>query len=512
MKKKITIFGLAFCLIPFLLVRNAVAEAAKITAEKKTAIEWVDKLKSSHDDVAIYIWEHPELGFAEFKSAAKLQNYLVENGFKVEKGISGIETAFMARWGEGKPVIGFLGEFDALPNLSQEKGLTEERPIVEGAPGHGCGHNIYGASSATAAIATAKTMEKYGLKGTVVFYGTPGEEAGDAKVFMVRDGAWKDCDVALCWHPGSRNGVSYRTNLAIRTFKVRFHGRSAHAGGSPHLGRSALDAVELFDMGMNFMREHIPDNTRIHYVITKGGEAPNNVPPLAEAWYFMRAPHMPVIDDMYQWMQQIAEGAALMTQTKAEVKLESSCWEALPNKVLAKMGDLNVTLIGAPPFTAEDQEFGKEISLALEKMGIKGIVPPYYEISIDHPDTARTFPDVQREGSSADTGDVSWTVPLLSFGVATHAKQTIGHNWIQVTQNAMPPALKAGLTVSKWMAASALDLLKNAQIIKDAQKEHQEYLLRTPYHPVPADLKVPSFFEIYGREWKSIHKPPTYEN
>jgi aminobenzoyl-glutamate utilization protein B len=505
---------LSFCFVflNLFFVMHVVAEIGTQTPEKETAMNWIEKNKLTYDEVAIYLWEHPELSFAEFKSSAKVQQYLKDNGFTVEKGISGIDTAFIATWGSGKPVIGFIGEFDALPNLSQEKGAVEEKPIVTGAPGHGCGHNLYGASGATAAIATTKAMEKHNIEGTIKFYGTPGEEAGDAKVFMVRDGAWDDCDVAISWHPGDKNSASYRTNLAIRTFKVAFHGRSAHAGVSPHMGRSALDAVELFNVGMNYMREHIPDKTRIHYVITSGGEAPNNVPPFAEVWYFMRAPHMPIIDEMYDWTKQVAEGAALMTQTKTEVKLQSSCWERLPNRTLTRVGDANLTLIGAPPFTDEDQEFGKKIAAALEKMGAKGIEAPYYDTEIEHADLSKIFPDVEIGGSSADTGDVSWTIPLLSFSAATHVKESIGHNWIQVSQNAMPPSLKAGLAVSKWMAASALDLLKNQQIIEEAHAEHKEYLTKTPYHPVPKELSPPTFFEMYGRDWESVPKPPTYKN
>ncbi len=507
--------SLCFCFmlvfLSLLFVGPAVAEIGTKTPEKETALHWIDENKLTYDEVALYIWEHPELGFAEFKSAAKLQKYMENNGFSVEKGYSGIETAFVATWGSGGPVIGFLGEFDALPNLSQEKGAAEETPIVEGAPGHGCGHNLYGASGATAAIATAKAMEKHNIKGTIKFYGTPGEEAGDAKVFMVRDGVWDDCDIAISWHPGDKNSSNYGTNLAIRTFKVAFHGRSAHAGASPQMGRSALDGVELFNIGMNYMREHTLDQTRIHYVITSGGEAPNNVPPFAEVWYFMRAPHMPIIDEMYEWTTQMAEGAAMMTQTKSEVKLQSSCWERLPNKTLARVGDANLTLIGAPPFTEEDQNFGEKIAASLEKMGVKGIEAPYYDTEIEHPDLDRVFPDVPRNGSSADTGDVSWTVPLLSFSAATHVKETIGHNWIAVSQNASPPAFKAGLAVSKWMAASALDLLENPRIIAEAQAEHKEHLAKTPYHPVPDDLSPPTFFDMYGREWETVPKPPTWK-
>jgi len=487
-------------------------EVGRMSKVKKSAVEWMEKLKSEHDDVAVYIWEHPELSFVEYKSAAKLQQYLEKYGFAIETGTGGVETAFIATWGSGKPIIGFNGEYDALPNLSQEKGLAQEKAITRGAPGHGCGHNIFGASSATAAIATAMAMKEHGLEGTIRFYGTPGEEAGGGKFYMARDGAWDDCDACISWHPGSSNRVKYSSTLANQNVKVRFFGRSAHAAGSPHLGRSALDAVELLNVGMNYAREHMPDKTRIHYVITGGGEAPNNVPPYAEVWYFLRAPRRSIVDEMYSWFKEVARGAAMMTHTEVEFRIIDGLWEILPNKTLAEVGLANLRLIGPPPFTEEDQKFASRIADALKKEEIKNVEAPYFDMEIKKADLSRNFPDVATGMGSSDDGNVSWVTPMVGFGAANFVKGTIGHNWTLVTQSAMPPALKAGLTAGKWMAGTAVDLIQNPELLKQAREEHQEYLRKFPFNDlIDKNLSVPSFYDIYGREWESVPKPPTYK-
>jgi aminobenzoyl-glutamate utilization protein B len=320
------------------------ANALDLTPAMKDAISWIDQNKATYDEIAKYIWDNPELSMVEFKSSAKLQEYLAKNGFKLEKGVAGMATAFVATWGSGKPVIGIMGEFDALPNLSQEAGVTSKKPITPGASGHGCGHNLFGTSSATAAIAIAKAMEKHGIKGTVKFFGTPAEETLVGKVYMNRDGVFDGCDVIMDWHPGDTNSAGYSSLLAMDNIKFRFYGRSSHAGAAPHAGRSALDAVELMNAGANFMREHVVQEARIHYVITKGGEAPNIVPPFAEVWYYFRAPRRAQVDDMRAWLIDIAKGAGLMTQTRMEYQLLTAVYERLTNKALAQMGDQVVRL------------------------------------------------------------------------------------------------------------------------------------------------------------------------
>jgi aminobenzoyl-glutamate utilization protein B len=490
-----------FCLclvsaFAFIVLAQAVL-AQELTPAKKTAVAWVNGAKAIFEETAKYIWDNPELSLVEFKSSAKLQEYLTKNGFKVEKGVAGMPTAFVATWGSGKPVIGFLAEFDALPNLSQESGQLIRSEIVSGGPGHGCGHNILGTASCTAAIATKVAMEKQGIKGTIKVFGTPAEETLIGKVFMARDGVFDGTDIMISWHPDEVNRVNYSSNLAVTSVKFQFKGKSAHAAAAPEMGRSALDAVELMDTGMNFMREHVPQEVRIMYVITKGGEVPNNVPPDAEVWYFIRAPRRTQVDRVWIWMQDVAKGAALMTQTKMSYNILAAAWEVLPNKVLVKMGDANVTAIGPPEFTPEDQKFGEAIIKSLGKE-VKGSA---FNTTITHPDLSKTFPDIEVGKASSDWGNVSWMFPQLLFNAATKAKGTPNHSWQMVCQTSTSPALKAGLAVSKWMAASALDCLTKPEIISEAWKEHNESLAETKYyHPIPADLKVPSFKDLYGIE------------
>jgi aminobenzoyl-glutamate utilization protein B len=475
--------------------------AQELTPAKKTAVAWIDGAKATYEEIAKYIWDNPELSLVEFKSSAKLQEYLAENGFKIEKGVAGMPTAFVATWGSGKPVVGFLAEFDALPNLSQKSGEPTRIEIVAGGPGHGCGHDLFGTASCTAAIATKVAMEKHGIKGTVKVFGTPAEETLIGKVFMARDGVFDGTDIMISWHPGETNGVSYSSMLAMTSVKFQFKGKSAHGAAAPEMGRSALDAVELMDVGMNFMREHVVQEARIMYVITKGGEVPNNVPPDAEVWYFIRAPRRTQVDHIWNWMQDVAKGAALMTQTKMSYKILAATWEVLPNKVLYKMGDENATAIGPPSFTPEDQKFGEAVIKSLGKE-VKGEA---FDTTITHPDLSQTFPNVFVVKASTDQGNVSWMFPTLSFSAATQAKGTPGHSWQLVCQTSTSPAMKGGLIVSKYMAASAIDCLTKPEIISEAWKEHNGYLAETKYyHPIPADLKVPTFKELYGIEPEAV--------
>jgi aminobenzoyl-glutamate utilization protein B len=473
----------------------------ELTPAKKTAVAWVDGSKTTYEEIAKYIWDNPELSLAEFKSSAKLQEYLSKNGFKVEKGVAGMATAFVATWGSGKPVIGFLAEFDALPGLSQVGGKAAREMIIPGAPGHGCGHNIFGTSSVTAAIATKVAMEEHGIKGTIKVFGTPAEETLVGKIFMARDGVMDGTDIMISWHPGDYNGVDYSSMLAMTSVKFQFKGVSAHAAAAPHAGRSALDGVELMNIAMNYMREHVIQEARIHYVITQGGAAPNIVPPDAEVWYFIRSPRRTQVDQIWNWMQDVAKGAALMSQTTMNYKILCATWEVLTNKAVSKVGDTNAKLIGAPSFTPEEQKFGEEI---IKSLGgeVKGEA---FATTITPPDLSKTFPNVKVYSASTDQGNVSWMFPTLNFRTATTAKGTPFHTWQMVCQTGTPPAFKAGLVVSKWMAASALDCLTKPEIISEAWKEHNGYLAETKYyHPIPADLKVPTFKELYGIEPEAV--------
>jgi aminobenzoyl-glutamate utilization protein B len=483
-------------------------DAGKMTSEKKTAINWIDANKAIYEEIAKYLWEHPELSLVEFKSSAKLERYLEKNGFKIEKGASGMSTAFVATWSSGKPVIGFMAEYDALPNLSQKAGVTRQDPIVVGAPGHGCGHNLLGTSCCTAAIATKVAMEKHDIEGTVKVFGTPAEETLVGKIIMARDGVFDGTDIMICWHPEDTNGVFYKCFRAITSVKFQFTGEAVHSGSAPEAGRSALEAVELMDIGTSFMREHVIREASIQYVITRGGEVPNIVPPDAEVWYFIRAPRRSQVDKIWGWLHDIARGAALMTQTRMNYKLLAATWEVLPNRILAQLGDSNATMIGPEPFTLEDHKFGEEIIKSLGRE-IKGSA---FDTMLAHPDFSKTFPDVEIFKPSWDLGNVSWMVPTLSFSIVTKATGTPQHSWQMVSQTNSPPALKAGVKVSQWMAASALDCFTHPEIISEAWKEHDQYLAETKfYHPIPADFKLPTFKDLYGIEPESIPKLPEME-
>ncbi len=497
--KRILSLCLVFTFVIFFSVQTVFAQ--ELTPAKKTAIGWVDGSKTNFEEIAKYLWDNPELSLAEFKSSAKLQAYLAKNGFKIEKGVAGMPTAFVATWGSGKPVIGFLCEYDALPSLSQVAGKAVREAIIQGAPGQGCGHNLYGPTGVTAAIATKVAMEKHGIKGTVKLFGCPAEETLVGKIFMARDGVFDGTDIIISYHPWDFNGVDMSSWLAMTSVKFQFKGRPAHAALAPHAGRSALDAVELMNVAMNFMREHVIQEARIHYVITNGGQAPNVVPPDAEVWYFIRSPRRTQVDEIWKWMQDVAKGAALMTQTTMNYKLLAATWEVLTNKVLGKVGDANIKAIGTAKFTPEDQKFGEEILKSLGKE-VKGEA---FDTTITAPDFVRTFPDVKVMPASTDEGNVNWMIPTVTFRSAVAAKGTPLHTWQNVCQTGSTPAFKGALAASKWMAATALDCLTKPEIISEAWKEHNKYLAETKYyHPIPADLKVPTFKDLYGIEMEAV--------
>ncbi|MFZ0449430.1 MAG: amidohydrolase, partial [Desulfatiglandaceae bacterium] len=399
-----------------------------MTSEKESALGWIESNSDLYKEIAEDIWRHPELSLVEFRAAEKLTALLENNGFTIRKGISHMPTAFVATWGESSPVIGFLAEYDALPNLSQRASTTEHSPIITGAPGHGCGHNLLGTSSCFAGIATRVAMKKHGIKGTIKIFGTPAEETLVGKVFMARDGVFDHTDMMITWHPEETNGVDYKSFLALNSIKFRFSGRSSHGGSAPEAGRSALDAAELMSTGANYMRGHIIQDARVMHVINRGGEVPNNVPPDAEIWYFVRAPRRSQVDEVCNWLRDIARGAALMTQTKMNHQLLTATYEVLPNKVLAGVGDLNATLIGPPSFSEADQEFGRDI---LKSMGISAKAFAF-DTGLTHPDLSRTFPDIDIFKASTDVGNVSWMFPTLTFSVATKARGTPQHSWQMV--------------------------------------------------------------------------------
>ncbi|HLA39143.1 MAG TPA: amidohydrolase, partial [Candidatus Glassbacteria bacterium] len=299
---------------------------AKADKRKTAAWDWMDANQQPAIETSRFIWEHPEIGEQEFESSARLAGYLEDNGFSLQKGVADLPTAWVATWANGAgPVIGYLCEYDALPGLSQEAGNPNHVPVVEGAPGHGCGHSLLGVGAAFAAVGLKQAMTDNKISGTVKVFGCPAEETLVGKVYMVRDGVFNGIDIALGWHPGSENSVVYSSSLAMSSIKFSFFGRTAHGAGNPQHGRSALDAVELTDVGVNFMREHVIEKARIHYVITNGGGAPNVVPDKAEVWYFVRAPETEQMRPIYDWVREIAKGAAMMTRTRLEEELLVAC-------------------------------------------------------------------------------------------------------------------------------------------------------------------------------------------
>ncbi len=477
-----------------------------VTGATKTALSIIEESRAVYREIVEYIWENPELSLVEFRSSAKLQQYLSAGGFRVEAGLAGMPTAFTATWGSGeKPVVGFMGEFDALPGLSQEAGSYVEKPLIPGGPGHGCGHNLLGASCALAAIATARAMEKHGLEGTVRFFGTPAEETLVGKVYMNRDGVFEGVDVMITWHPQDMTGIAYESSLAMDNLKFRFHGKAAHAGLAPEEGRSALDAVELMNVGANYMREHILQEARIHYVISRGGEAPNIVPAFAEVWYFIRAPRRSQVDEIRGWLIDVAKGAALMTRTRMEWQLLTAVYERLPNRTLARMGDQIVKAAGPPDFTDEDRRFGEAFAQSFGR----GEPQQVYSTSIHSPDLNQVFPDVPLLKASADF-NYTWRVPSMSFNLAVFATGTPLHSWQAVSQTNSEPAVKAGLKASTYMAAAAIECLANPTLVRDARLELDEYLARFGYkEPVPLESRVPTFKDLYGIEPVPGPKPPS---
>ncbi|WP_201842451.1 M20 family metallopeptidase [Microvirga zambiensis] len=425
------------------------------------------------------IWAAPELAFEEHRSVAEQIAMLEREGFRITPNVGGMATAFVAEYGSGGPAVGILGEFDALPDLAQVSGLTEHRPTLSGAPGHGCGHNLLGAGSALAAVALKDALEAEGIAGTVRFYGCPAEEAGGGKTFMARGGLFDDLDVAFCWHPNVVNEVSTTSSLASIGAYFHFRGRAAHAAASPDLGRSALDAVELMNVGVNYMREHMPSDARVHYAIThSGGDAPNVVQAYAESIYSVRSPHLPDAERLFERVKKIAEGAALMTETSMTVQITGACSNVLPNKALQEAMYENMRRLGPPAFDETDVAFAEKLQkAALTQEEILASVKPHdlsLKTKVLHDDVL-TMP-VREEVmmGSTDVGDVSWIVPTVQCHTACFAIGTPFHTWQLVTQGNLPAAHKGMVLAAKAMASTAADVLRNPDLVARAKAELKE--------------------------------------
>jgi len=467
-----------------LILALAVAPLFAQVSAHKQIIELVDQHGAEYAQASKQIWGYAELGYHEQKSSALLQNHLKEAGFRVEAGVADEPTAFIASYGEGKPVIAILGEFDALPGLSQAA-VPDRSPVEKDAPGHGCGHNLLGSGAALAAVAVKDYMEKNHVAGTLRYYGTPAEEGGDGKVYMVRDGLFRDVDVVLHWHPGDRNSVINGGALAITSAKFLFHGIAAHAAFAPERGRSALDGVMLMGTGIEYMREHIPSNARIHYIITKGGAAPNIVPDTAELFLYARSPSLDTLDGIWARIEKIAQGAALMTETTVEIKILGSDNNIVANDALAALAEQNLEEVGGYHLNAEERHF----AAALQKS-----LPPGAAGSLDLTDYVeplRPF-DPNLPSASTDVGDVSWNVPTIGFTAATFVPGVVPHTWQAAACAGMSIGQKGMLVAAKALAVTAFDLLTKPQLVEAAKQDFARKMAGKTYKSeIPASQKPP---------------------
>jgi aminobenzoyl-glutamate utilization protein B len=463
---------------------------------KEIALNWIEDNRDLISELNYKIWEFAELGLQEYKSSKLITSTLKDHGFKVYLGVADMPTALVGTWGEGKPVIGIQGEYDALPNLSQ-KPVPYKDPIEEGAPGHGCGHNIYGSSGVGGAIAAKIAMESEGIPGTVKFFGSPAEETLVGKVFMVREGLYEGTDAVLGHHIGTVNSASLSSSNAMNSVKFEYHGESSHAGSTPWQGRSALDAVELLNVGVNYMREHIVPQARIHYIIQESGIQPNVVPDFARVWYYMRAPERKIVEDIYDWIGDIAESAAKATQTRLEIKFQSGVYNKLPNRTLAETVVKNMREIGTPTYTEEELEFARKIGeqISPEDKRNSGYACPGWEDLMDvdlNTNIIDPYGEGEVSGGSTDMADVSWQTPTLGFNSGSRILGAPGHHWMMVATSGMSIGHKNAVFGAKVHACTTIDLLTKPEILQEAWEELEERKKGREYKsPLPPDLKPP---------------------
>ena len=449
--------------IAALLVAGALqaqVQSAKTGSEAMDQVlRALDAKRDNYASVANQIWSFAELGYQEEKSSALLQSELRAAGFAVRSGVADIPTAFVASWGSGKPVIGIVGEFDALPGLSQ-KALPTRAAIQDGGAGHGCGHHLFGTASTAAAIAVKQWLESNRRTGTIRFYGTPAEEGGSGKVYMLRAGLFDDVDAVVSWHPGDRNDASAVSNLANISAKFRFRGVSAHAAAAPDKARSALDAVEAMNYMVNMMREHVPQETRIHYVITNGGRAANVVPDFAEVSMTARHPDMRTLDGIWERIVAAGKGAAMGTGTTMEVETISAVYNVLPNDYLVAVQRKNLLKVGGVTYTPEERTFAESIRKTLTEP----MLPLGSEAQIQPTRSEITY-------ASTDMGDVSWRVPTVQLSAATWVPGTPAHSWQAVASGGTSIGAKGMIVAAKTMTLTAIDLFTDPTHIQKAKEE-----------------------------------------
>lgn len=452
------------------------------------ATKAVDQNAAILEDLAKKIWEHPETAFNEVKACEWTAEVLKNAGFEVEVGYVGMPTAIRATWGKGHPRIGFLGEYDALPGLSQ-KVSTEKEPVCEGAPGQGCGHNLLGVACLGAALGMKAELEASGKEGTVVFYGCPAEEVLTGKAFMAREGAFADLDAAFSWHGATTNHLTTGTMTGLNSAVFHFHGITAHAGGDPHNGRSALDAVELMSVGANYLREHVTSDVRIHYVIKEGGTAPNIVPDTASVWYYVRALSREAVEDTYRRLVLVAEGAAHMTETKLDIEFLGGCYNTLnPVKFTTMTRDV-MAEIEMPQWTEEEKKFADALnkkSQQYDRVKASGLLD-------NGPLCTFVSPVLNEDGyGSTDVGDVQHIVPCVQVMTATYNLAAPGHSWQVTACSGMSIGMKGMLYGAKVMAASAMKLVNEPKLLAEAKEEFKKQMNGRTYKcPIPKEIPVP---------------------
>lgn len=461
----------------------ALAQSGKTTSDnnnlKATAVKNIDGKHDQYKDIALQIWNHAEVGYKEIKSSALLQKTLADNGFQVQAGVAGIPTAFVATYGSGKPVIGILAEYDALPGLSQQA-TPEKKPAEGKTAGHGCGHHLFGTASVAAGIELQKLIAAKKFNGTVKVFGCPAEEGGSGKVYMVREGLFNDVDAVIHWHPNDENGVTMTSALANKSAKFRFKGISAHASAAPERGRSALDGVEAMDYMVNLMREHIPQETRIHYVITDGGKAPNVIPDAAEVYYYVRHPNRKDVVEIFDRVVSTANGAALGTGTTVSYEIIGGTHDLLLNKTLAAVMQKNLQQVGGVKYSASEAAFAKQVQ------GTLGFAVP----SVEAADSIKPLKTVANAGGgSTDVGDVSYVVPTVGLEAATWAPGVPAHSWQAVACGGTELGIKGMQTAAQVMALTAIDLFTDASLIQKAKEEWKIAKGDYQYKPLLGDRK-----------------------
>jgi len=438
-----------------LLLASMIAPAQGDDAD--VILSFLELNEARFGSVAMDIWDYAELGYLETKSSERLQQVLASEGFEIQAGVAGIPTAFVASFGAGKPVIGVLAEFDALPGISQSRAPT--RDILEDKhAGHACGHHLFGAGSAAAAIAIRQWLEDNKVSGTIRLYGTPAEEGGSGKVYLVRAGLFDDVDTVLHWHPADRNSANASSTLANKSARFKFRGVSAHAAAAPHRARSALDAVEAMNYMVNLLREHVPQETRIHYIVSHGGEAPNVVPDFAESYYYVRHPDAATLGQLWERVVNIAEAAAKGTETQLSVEVMHGNHSVLPNEELAQLMHSNLSRVGGVHYDAVEAVFAEKLSESLlgNYIGMEQEIMPY---------------EVRQGMGSTDVGDISWVVPTVGMRAATWVPGTAAHSWQAIAAGGTSIGIKGMTVAAKTLALTARDLFLQPALIDVAVQE-----------------------------------------